>query len=180
MNPELQARMHRIQKVSVVVSGICKVLMGLAFISFLVGVVVIFSGLDNGSFRLEGIEIRANQLTVGGRVILAIFAGFAGIVLFKGLYHLSRLFGNYSRGEIFTKDSVAQLMRLGFVALLAAGVKISAFPVAVILILTHKPDMAAVSLTVPFTSLIIGGLVILISWIMDTGRLLREENELTI
>lgn len=180
MNPELQARMRRIQKVSRVVSVICKVLMGLAFFLFLVGVVVIFSGIDGGFFKLEGIEIRANQLTVGGRVILALFAGFAGTVLFKGLYHLSTLFGNYSRGEIFTKDSVAQLRRLGYVALLAAGVKISAFPVAVILILTHKPYMASVSLAVPFTQLITGGLVILISWIMDTGRLLREENELTI
>jgi len=180
MNPELQARMRRIQKVSGVVSTLCKYLMGIAFILFLVGVVVIFSGIDRGFIRLEGIEIRANQLTVGGRIILALFVGFYGTVLFKGLYHLGRLFDNYSRGEIFTKDSVTQIMRLGFVALLAAGVKISAFPVAVILILTHKPDMASASLTIPFTQLIVGGLVILISWIMDTGRLLREENELTI
>jgi hypothetical protein len=180
MNPELQARMRRIQKVSGVINEICKYLMGFAFILFLVGVVVIFSGMDRGLIRPEGIEIHANQLTVGGRIILALFAGFYGTVLFKGLYHLGRLFGNYSRGEIFTKDSVAQIMRLGFVALLAAGLKISAFPVAVILILTHKPYMASVSLTIPFTQLIVGGLVILISWIMDTGRLLREENELTI
>ncbi|MEN8173379.1 MAG: DUF2975 domain-containing protein [Chloroflexota bacterium] len=180
MNAELKARMQKIQKVSGGVSEICKVLMAFALAAFLVLVVVIFSGIDRGTIGIGGIEIHANQLSVGGKLVIALYLGFFGFVLFKGLSHLSQLFDNYSRGEIFTKDSVAQLMRLGFVALLAAGVKIFAFPVAVMLIHNHNPGNASVELMIPFTELIIGGLVILISWIMDTGRLLREENELTI
>jgi hypothetical protein len=48
-------------------------------------------------------------LTLGRRLILGAVCALALGALFKCFYHLRGLFGNYSRGEIFTRESVGQL-----------------------------------------------------------------------
>lgn len=61
------------------------------------------------------------------------------------------------------------------------GLKIIALPIGAVLMFLCNPDgKVTYALTFPFAELITGGIIFLVSWVMEAGRGLREENELTI
>ncbi len=191
MNVDTQTQLERIRKVSRVVRIVCRILLGLTLFAFLMMVVLIIigpecgmrlglGGPECGTIRLGGAEIPISQLTPGSMILMFGFSVLATAVVIKGLYHLHRLFGNYADGKVFTIGSVAQIRQLGITFLLGAGLQILAVPLAVVLMILCTPDKGALLLTFPFEALITAGLLILISWVMDAGRGLREENELTI
>ena len=94
--------------------------------------------------------------------------------LIKCFFHLHQLFGDYSHGKIFTRNSVRQLRQLGIACLLWGFMDILwGFSLA---ISTH-PRM---SLQGHSDSLVIGPTLIIIAWFMGMAVDLREENELTI
>jgi hypothetical protein len=97
-------------------------------------------------------------------------------VKFKGIYHLYRLFGNYATGNIFTAGSTGQIRQLGITALLWFGVNIL-FAVATIAFVRPPPTHR---IPFHFDSLATGVVIIVISWLMQMGAEMREENELTI
>ncbi|MGB9407160.1 MAG: DUF2975 domain-containing protein [Terracidiphilus sp.] len=94
--------------------------------------------------------------------------------MFKCFYHLHQLFGNYSRGEIFTRESVGQLRQFG-IACLLWGV-MNFFWVLSLALSAHP----AKTFQAHFDSFAIGAIIIVIAWFMDMAVELREENELTI
>src|SRR5262245_38841328 len=56
---------------------------------------------------------RCANLSVGARTLAFSLLIVGAALLLKGLYHLARLFENYARGEIFTRESVLQIRRIG-------------------------------------------------------------------
>ncbi|MEZ7196882.1 DUF2975 domain-containing protein [Pseudodesulfovibrio karagichevae] len=100
------------------------------------------------------------------------------------LWWLARLFGLFSAGEIFTGNTVKYIRRTGWTML--AGVILMPFHEALLtLILTiHNPPgerLITISLeSGDIRDLVIAGIIILVSWIMDEGRKLRETDELTV
>jgi hypothetical protein len=98
-----------------------------------------------------------------------------------GLYRLARLFGNYSRGEIFTRDSVREIRLLSYVAV-AYAVFHGAMFVAMLMVNAGGIDGWPRELTfdVPIGPVLVATLMTLLAWVMDVGAELREENELTV
>ena len=100
------------------------------------------------------------------------------------LWWLVRLFGLFSAGEIFTGNTVKYIRRTGWTML--AGVALVPVQEALLtLVLTmHNPPgerMITISLqSTDLRDLLIAGIIILVSWIMDEGRKLRETDELTV
>ncbi len=133
----------------------------------------------------EGADIPVSHLTTAARVLALVFFSLGTVVALKGVYHLYKLFGNYADGNVFTAESVAQIKQLGVTFLLVAGLQVLAVPVRFLLASSCGMKTIVFSLgggcsSGPLGSLITAGLLILISWVMETGRGLREENELTI
>jgi len=183
MNAETQAQLEKIRKVSKVVRIVCKIFLWLIPIAYLVGVVSIIIGTKIVTINIWRTEIPASQLTTTSKVLVIIFSALVFAVIFKGLYHLRRLFANYADGNVFTAGSIAQIRQLGITFMLAAGLKFLAIPFGAVLMLLCVPDEVTCSFETsmfPFAELIMGGLVFLIAWVMDIGRGLREENELTV
>ena len=172
MRPEIEARLRKIKKTSIVFRAICVGLLALVTLIGLGGVVVVTSGV--GGINYDGRIFRSAGLTLGHRLILGAVTAAAWGVLFNCVYHLYRLFGNYSRGEIFTRGSVGQLRKFG-IACVLWGV-ISFLWLLSLAISAHPAQ------TFPghADSLVIGAVVIVIAWFMDMAVDLREENELTI
>jgi len=100
------------------------------------------------------------------------------------LWWLVRLFSCFAVGEIFTKNTVMYIRRLGWT--MVAGVAAAPIHEALLtIVLTiHNPPgerMVTVSLeSTDFEELITAGVIILVSWIMEEGRKLREADELTV
>ncbi|WP_338669850.1 DUF2975 domain-containing protein [Pseudodesulfovibrio methanolicus] len=100
------------------------------------------------------------------------------------LWWLARLFGLFTAGEIFTGNTVKYIRRTGWTML--AGVILMPIHEALLtLVLTiHNPPGERL-ITISLESgdardLLVAGIIILVSWIMDEGRKLRETDELTV
>jgi preprotein translocase subunit SecG len=177
---ETQTQLEKVRKVSKVVRMIFKALIVLTIIIFVTVVAAIIIGPKSDtlmtnlpgtnskvtwgeiSVKMDEKETTLNQLTTASKVLLIFFVTLYFVVALKVQHHLHRLFANYAEGHVFTAESVAQIRKLGFTLFLVAGLKLLA------------------ERSFPFEALITGGLVILISWVMDAARNLREENEATI
>jgi hypothetical protein len=100
------------------------------------------------------------------------------------LYSLIKLFGLYSKGEIFSVNSVKHIRNIGY-ALLITQIVNPLYEGLMGLALTwHNPHghrFASVTLNQTNLGIIFVALiVILVSWIMAEGCKLREEQQLTI
>ena len=172
MQTDTQAKLQKIKKVSIIFRVICKVLLALVALLGLCCVVCVAFGV--GGINYDNVLFQTAGLPLGRRVILSVVTALAFGVLFKCFYHLHRLFGNYSRGEIFTRESVGQLRQFGISCLLWGVVN---FLWVSSLALSAHP---ARTFHGHADSLAIGTVIIVIAWFMDMAVDLREENELTI
>ena len=172
MQTDTQAKLQKIKKVSIIFRVICKVLLALVALLGLCCVVCVAFGV--GGINYDNVLFQTAGLPLGRRVILSVVTALAFGVLFKCFYHLHRLFGNYSRGEIFTRESVGQLRQFGIACLLWGVVN---FLWISSLALSAHP---AKTFHGHADSLAIGTVIIVIAWFMDMAVDLREENDLTI
>jgi hypothetical protein len=181
MNPSVEARLAKVRKVSRIGNGLCIAAMVL---TCLIGCILIVAGLafpDGATCDFGAGDFPCSDLSVAARA-LAGTAAVVGIALvLKGLYHLSRLFKNYSQGQIFTRESVAQIRKIGMTVFVYGAFQIALLIGTVILMGAQQiswPDDVPIPL--PFAAFINGGLILLISWVMEVGTELREETELTV
>lgn len=99
-------------------------------------------------------------------------------------YYLAKLFQLYSRRIIFSYQNVRYIRKIGFTLLWSVFAYLLVQPILSI-ILTWDAPQGGHMVTLGFGSddlsnLIIGGVVVLISWIMEEGRKLEEETALTV
>ncbi len=172
MRTEIQAKLQKIKMASIIFRTICKGLLALVTLIGVGGVVVVTFGV--GGINYDGGIFQSAGLTFGHRLILGAVTAVTWGVLFKCLYHLYRLFGNYSRGEIFTRESVGQLRKFG-IAYILWGVM--SFLWLLSLAISAHPARTFQAHADPFA---IGAVIIVIAWFMDMAVELREENELTV
>jgi hypothetical protein len=172
MRPEIQAKLRKIKKVSIILRVICTVLLALIAFTGIGAVVSVTFAV--GGINYDNVIFRTTGLPIGHRLFLGAVTAVAFGVLFKCVYHLHRLFGNYSRCEIFTRESVGQLRQFG-VACLLWGV-VGFLWISSLAISSHPSK----TFQGHADSLGIGIVIIVIAWFMDMAVDLREENELTI
>jgi hypothetical protein len=151
---------------------------------------------DSLSFSL--IWFLERDQSVANQVPLENFSDFAKILftlsialiyglILKGLYHLQRLFYFYARGRIFTTETNSQIGQIGVTVFLAGGIFIIGIQLmknAVSLAFNghiwglrlHFPDDILL-IVIP---LLVGATIMCISWVMETGREIRVDRELTI
>lgn len=172
MRIEIQARLGKIRKVSIILRVICKGLMAAITLLGVFCVVCVTFGV--GGINYDGMIFQTAGLTLDHRLVLGAVTALTFAALFKCIFHLHRLFGDYSRGEIFTRDSVGQLRQFGIACLLWSVMN---FLWGLSLALSTHPSM---SIPGHADSFVIGIVIIVIAWFMDMAVELREENELTI
>jgi len=105
-------------------------------------------------------------------------------VLLYALSRLRRLFALYREGIIFDRRNVACYRDLGKALVCWAGAAFVQTPLlSIVITLPNPPGTRLLMLGVgsgELGFLFLGGLVLLISWVMDEGRRLDEEQALTV
>ncbi len=174
MNADVEKKVKRIKRTSVVLRAVCTGLL------VFTGVVAVFALIAMLAGRVTRIGDHSQSFVIAdlalrSRVILlAICLAAMGVIL-KALFHLRRLFDNYSRQEIFTAGSARQIRQFGYSCILWGVIKaVWAF---LPLILSTNPPL---SYAITGDPIIIGVVIIGISWFAEMATNLREENELTI
>lgn len=175
MRPETEMKLEKVKRTSARLRVVCRGLAVLAGVLFVVaaGGVLVGSGV---SVSYRNWLIPVAPLSLSGRLVLIGLLALSVGVLLKGLHHLDRLFKDYSSGNIFTTEAAGQIRQLGITSMLWTGVNV-AWLLAAFGLTNPRPPT---SFSLHFDSLIIGVIIIVISWFMDAAAEMREENELTI
>jgi hypothetical protein len=138
------------------------------------------AGVANGVGRYFTVGAPAPlSLVVWSFVDAALLLGLACVAA----AYLYSLFGALGRGSIYTPDNVRRIRRIGQIAFAIGAVQIVLPLLTVALIKVGaipKPAAWAVDLDFGPDSLLLliaGGLVLLVSWIMEVGRRTTEDAE---
>ncbi|MCJ2164577.1 MULTISPECIES: DUF2975 domain-containing protein [unclassified Pseudodesulfovibrio] len=94
------------------------------------------------------------------------------------------LFGCFARGEVFTQSSVSYISRTGW-TMVASVVTLPIYQLLLSWVLTmhNQPGERLLSISLDLNDLekiITAAIIILVSWIMEEGRKLRENDDLTV
>ena len=100
------------------------------------------------------------------------------------LWTLSRVFNFYSEGKIFVAATIACYTRLGWLFIAAAPAKIIAQAALSVLLTLNNPQGRR-SFTIgmgsdEIFSIITGGIILVLAFVMREARRLEEEQQLTI
>jgi hypothetical protein len=165
-NKSLQNNNPRLNRIRKVIWAI-RILVGLAVLGVMAAIVLIFIAPKKAGLWpfWKYPSIHAVPLTVMELEFVR------GALFFTGAYVLNRLLQFFARGNFFTAANISCIKWLGTLVigdwLLAKFLDAAAFRAVTI----GFGD---------FTKPAIGLLIILIAWIMDEGRKIQEEQELTI
>jgi len=97
-----------------------------------------------------------------------------------GLWNVRMLFGCYARGEVFSPAPAAFIRNLGLVMLASVGVSLL-MPIAGSLLLTYDNPAGSRQLSIGVSSdtymlVLLGGLFLVIGWVMREAARISEEN----
>jgi hypothetical protein len=167
ITPKANPRMNRIQKVSGIFRTIFLIVA--IFLSSCAGFVII------PLLTVPNIPKLTLLLSAGVEFACAVCAWFC-----------YKLFNLYSQGDLFTAPAVCYIRRIGYTYFLMTVVS---FFVQAVIAIQHqeiafisKPDHVALSdLLMKFAITAFPAfLIIFVAWIMDEGRKIQEEQELTV
>ena len=102
------------------------------------------------------------------------------VVTLAGLWNVRMLFDCYARGEVFSPTPAVFIRNIGLVMLASVGVSLL-MPVVVSLLLTYDNPVGSRQLSVSLSSnvymlALLGGLFLVIGWVMREAARLSEEN----
>ncbi len=104
--------------------------------------------------------------------------------LMYGLANIRKLFSFYREGIIFSPEHVIIFKKTAQALLLWVVLSmIYESAKSVLFSLGNPPGQRILEVgigTAEITSLLVGGIVFVVAWVMDEGRVLNEENELTV
>ncbi|CAK2462562.1 DUF2975 family protein [Vibrio crassostreae] len=135
-------------------------------------------------FSLDIEHFTTSPLTMTTRII-AMFTSLAmSSVLMYALTVLIRLFRNYERGEIFSLENAMSYQKLGYSLFYwVLGSIIYGSLMSVILSFNNPPGERIFVIGfvgMDFLTLILGIIILIISWVMKEGYILADEHSQTI
>ena len=182
-------RLKRIKTVSNLFRGFCIFFLVICVISLLISVYVIWSGssIVHINIYVNGMNLQhAKDLSAGGKTFMTLTILLASVLILKGFYHLQKLFFYYAKGKIFITEANGQIKNFGVTVCLWPFCQILCLLLSNIAVsltyeipagMTNTPPDQSVSIFIP---VILGAAIIYISWVMEMGRELHEDQELTI
>jgi len=182
MQPENEAKLRKIKLISGILRGMCKVFLVLCVLGFLLrtfGLVTSRGPIPGGGHGIiwegyNGVAFNVYDLTGRDRVVAGILFALTWGVVFLCGFHLHRLLGYYSRGEVFSKESAGQIRQWGIACVLWGVVKFGWMLVPLLIVNAYRKPGEGLSLVVN------GLIIVAISWFMEMAAEMREENELTV
>ncbi|NQZ49912.1 MAG: DUF2975 domain-containing protein [Moritella sp.] len=123
-------------------------------------------------------------LTLTTRILASIASLFLCSIIMYALKVLINLFRSYERDEIFSLDNVMSYHKLGYSLFYWVGASVVyGALISVILSFNNPPGdrMLVIGFGgVDFLTLVLGFIILIISWVMKEGYILADENSHTI
>ncbi|MCK8070749.1 DUF2975 domain-containing protein [Vibrio sp. 1CM23M] len=123
-------------------------------------------------------------LSMTTRMVAAFTSLAMSSILLYALMVLIRLFRNYERGEIFSLENAMSYQKLGYSLFYwVLGSVIYSSLMSVILSFNNPPGERILGISfvgMDFLTLILGIIILIISWVMKEGYILADEHSQTI
>lgn len=138
------------------------------------------------SFARLPVDVDIQSLRFGIRFWACVVEMIPTFVVMMGFYYLIKLFDLFSQNIIFDLKNVILIKKIGYTYLGQVIASLLTQPIlSLVLTMDALPGTKGHVIAVGIgcdevSNLIIGGIVVLISWIMEEGRKLEEEKALTI
>jgi hypothetical protein len=181
MNPHTEARLEKVKRMSRSARRVCFLLMVLTALAALAMTAGRLSAPELFTCEIGGVRQACSELPAEG-VTFAVVGVIGSLALvWVALYRLSRLFQNYSRGEIFTRGSAREIRVLGYLAAAYAIFQVT-MVVAMLALAANGGSDWPRELRLDFSlgPFVIAFFILLVSWVMDVGAEMREDNEFTV
>jgi hypothetical protein len=136
---------------------------------------------------LNGLVFEWSAAPIAAKALGALYLAAIYVVVFMIAQRMTRLFGLYAAGRIFTAEHVREIRTIGILLIACSLTWILTLPIP--LMLNVPADEASGSIaagptmsvrTDNLSPFFCGLIVIFVSWVMDVGRRLREENDLVV
>jgi len=194
MSPETQEKLDKVKKYSASLSMVFWVFWFILAFAGLIGLIILLTVNDSqrvpSTLNFGGATYVGDEITWTVKIVAAIGLMLSMGIALKLLGHLGKLFSLYAKGEIFTAENVRQIREIGisvflFMAIWAYGLLtkiILGVPGAGSTVETQGIAVRGFGfgLPEPLTVVLAGIIIVVISWIMDVGRELREDQDLTV
>lgn len=174
MNPSTEMKLRKIERYSSLLRVVCTTLFVPVGIIAIAATVSILAGWT-AHISYHGQTFVPSEMALPARLILAVVGLGTAAVLIKALHHLRRLACNYMRREIFTADSAQQIRQFGYACMLWGVVKLVW---AFLPLLIPASRLTAYSTSID--PILIGAVIVGLSWFAEMATALREENDLTV
>lgn len=173
MNSPHETKLRKIERASVFLRAVCTALFIPVVVIALAAIVSTLAGWT-AHISYSGQTFIPATMDLSGRLILAAACLVTAAVIMKALHHLRRLACNYARREIFTADSAREIRQFGISCVLWGFVKLgwSFLPLAIV--------GGRTTIYVNTDAVLIGAVIVGISWFAEMAAALREESDLTI
>lgn len=121
--------------------------------------------------------------------VMAQFMGFVismipSSVAMYGVWTLVRLFGLYEKGQIFREPNVRCFRDLSRALMIWCAARFVSDPLMSVALTLHHPPghrLLVIGLnSMDVTALLVGFVLAVVAWVMEEGRMLQEERDLTI
>jgi len=170
--------MEKIQKHSRIIRILGQIFFWATIASAIVlPVVIMLISSPNANITVSETGFDLQSMGTGSRVILSLIIVLTALVTAYGVYHFFKLFGLYEKGIIFAKENVQHISAIGKALILwfFAEILIDLGKIAI-----SEFAKSTTEFNLDLRSLLIGATIFLIARVMDEGRKLREEQELTV
>jgi hypothetical protein len=159
-------------------------LRGLLIFLFVILVLGVLSNLTHpqpqDAKTLAGVEFLGAAITAKIQLLWLLQIVLRAAIYLKLFYHLIRLLSLYSEGKLFTAQNVAQIRQLGLTFMFAPAVWLIVLIGAAPEIMAAQDQWLKIMSSFPGGALMNGGILLLVSWIMNEGRELRDEQDLVV
>lgn len=174
--------LENVRKYSTSLKRLFQFLFVLVALALVVEAVLILTGAEpfNSSVRIGDTEYSGDSIPGTIRMIALIGTVLGSGILLKLDFHLIKLFSLYAGGKIFSAENVHQIRQIGITVLLFPALWVLGVIVPSLIPGEGLTKVIAIDGRDPFTELIVGAIIMVVSWIMDVGRELREEQDLVV
>jgi hypothetical protein len=194
MSPETETRLAQVKKYSASLTTVFLFASLVLAFAGLIGLIIVLTANESqriaSTIAFGGASFTGEEITWTVKIVVAIGMALSVGIALKLLHHLAALFGHYAKGEIFTSETVRQIREIGISVFLFVTVWLYGLLAHYVLGVPGAVRQAAesgievrgwgVGLPEPLTVVLAGIMIIVVSWIMDVGRELREEQDLTV
>jgi hypothetical protein len=188
MTTETAAKLQKVKKYSASLRNLFTFFLVMGILLWFIRTLMMWSDAkphEASVVRIAHLVFTGDPVPIDVRVLAYVYFTLDLAIALKIIFHLVKLFALYAEGKIFSAENVQQIRQVGLTMLIAPALwllsmLIPLFVAADGMTITTSPSAGMPYIGGVFNQIILGTIVIVIAWIMDVGRELREEQDLVV